>query len=512
VNGNEQRGISSQRGNPNDGDAYTLIPSGPRPTPDEAEIAGETALEVVILWDQTVLHVAHLSPPRAFYVGERSTKDGACDFVVPMEMLGTARAPIVLANDEWTKVVFLPGGRGAIEWPGEPTMTVAQAVDAGWAEPHGGVPGAYEILLPPGGKARMALGGLVFHVAAVAAGKPPAGALFGNDPTALLYSSLSLAAHASIFAAMAAFVPPLGITDREERDRDQRYLITQYLEAAAAREPEQKPADAIAEPIAESGGSPGARASGEEGSMGHPKAPAATRRYAVLGPEDNGDPRLARQAALVAAAEFGLIGVLHAVAGGDPNAPTALWGRDESLGNDPFSARGNMWGNTLGDALGGGAVGVSGTGEGGGGDSIGIGFDGIRTFDGGNGGRGDFQPFLGHPKVHETHALQMRPGTTTVSGGLPSEVIQRIVRQNYGRFRLCYQNGLRRNPSLEGRVAVRFVIGRDGVVSHANNGGSDLPDREVVECVIHAYYDLSFPAPDTGIVTVIYPIVFSPAG
>ena len=26
------------------------------------------------------------------------------------------------------------------------------------------------------------------------------------------------------------------------------------------------------------------------------------------------------------------------------------------------------------------------------------------------------------------------------------EVIQRIVRQNYGRFRLCYENGLRNNP------------------------------------------------------------------
>ena len=60
---------------------------------------------------------------------------------------------------------------------------------------------------------------------------------------------------------------------------------------------------------------------------------------------------------------------------------------------------------------------------------------------------------------------QVRMGATQVNGRLPPEVIQRIVRQNFGRFRLCYENGLRNNPNLQGRVSVRFVIGRDGAVS-----------------------------------------------
>jgi hypothetical protein len=101
-------------------------------------------------------------------------------------------------------------------------------------------------------------------------------------------------------------------------------------------------------------------------------------------------------------------------------------------------------------------------------------------------------------------------GVTSVSGRLPAEVIQRVVRQNYGRFRQCYENGLSKNPNLEGRVSVRFVIGRDGAVSNVSNGGSDLPDSGVVSCVVGAYYGLSFPAPDNGIVTVSYPIMFSP--
>jgi len=103
-------------------------------------------------------------------------------------------------------------------------------------------------------------------------------------------------------------------------------------------------------------------------------------------------------------------------------------------------------------------------------------------------------------------------GSTTVSGRLPPEVIQRIVRQNFGRFRLCYENGLRANPNLQGRVGVRFVIGRDGNVASVSNGGSDMPDAGVINCVMRAFYGLAFPIPEGGIVTVVYPIVFSEGG
>jgi 2-polyprenyl-6-methoxyphenol hydroxylase-like FAD-dependent oxidoreductase len=77
---------------------------------------------------------------------------------------------------------------------------------------------------------------------------------------------------------------------------------------------------------------------------------------------------------------------------------------------------------------------------------------------------------------------------------------------------MCYEDGLRKNPNLEGRVEARFVIGRDGAVSNVRNGASDLPDSKVVSCVVGTYYGLSFPPPTDGIVTVSYPIFFSPSG
>ena len=101
-------------------------------------------------------------------------------------------------------------------------------------------------------------------------------------------------------------------------------------------------------------------------------------------------------------------------------------------------------------------------------------------------------------------------GIAVSNGSLPPEVIKRIVRQNFGRFRACYEDGLRRDPALQGRVSARFVIGRDGAVSSVSDGGSDLPDRGVVSCVVRAFYGVSFPQPEGGIVTVTYPILFSP--
>jgi hypothetical protein len=101
-------------------------------------------------------------------------------------------------------------------------------------------------------------------------------------------------------------------------------------------------------------------------------------------------------------------------------------------------------------------------------------------------------------------------GGVNVNGRLPPEIIQRIVRQNFGRFRLCYENGLRTSPNLQGRVSVKFMIDRNGAVAMTADGGSDIPDTTVTQCVVRGFANLSFPQPEGGNVTVVYPILFSP--
>jgi hypothetical protein len=326
----------------------------------------------------------------------------------------------------------------------------------------------------------------------------------------LSYFGLSFASIAALMASAAFFTPSMGLTDSDAIDRNDLILMQQYLDAAAEREQIQKE-QAGESDQADTAGESGKRASDAEGAMGDTKSTQTNRRYAVKGTPDNPDPHLARQRALQDAATFGTLGLLASITS-DPNAPTAPWGRDTSLGVDAQSAMGGMWGDEVGNSLGGG-LGLSGTGSGGGdrGESIGVGD--IGTFNRGMGAGGEYG-FGNHhgrlPGTHNTQGFKMRTPNVQVSGRLPPQVIQRIVRQNHGRFRLCYERGLGGNPSLSGRVNVRFAIGRDGAVSNVSNAGSTLPNGEVVNCVVRAFYGLSFPKPEGGLVTVSYPIAFSP--
>lgn len=492
---------------------YQMLKSGPDVSPDEVELPHVASVEVMILWGENIIHAQHLTPPRNFYVGEEQGKQFTVDFFIPSEKIGTTRMPVVVGDAGSVAVVLPQGAQGTVEITGQPVMSLDQA--RMHAQPCAELAGAQQLPLPAGARARVQIHDLVFQVQTVNAGKPLAhGLASGFDWNVAMYFGLSFLSIGSLMLAMAFFVPSMYLTDGEGIDHDQLLLIQQYLDAAAEREQEEEETEQVPEDNADNKeGGTGTRAKGEEGSMGKESSKDTNKRYAVQGPKDNADPHIARQAALREAVEFGMIGLLNTGAAGDPNAPTAPWGRETSLGMDEVSAMGNMWGDEIGDAYGAGGLGLSGIGEGGGGRGEGIGLGSIGTI-GHGAGTGTGQGFgAGHGRLggsHKTSAPKVRMGATTVSGRLPKEVIQRIVRQNYGRFRLCYEKGLGANPSLEGRVSVRFVINRNGSVSNVSNGGSSMPDSNVVNCVVRAFYGLSFPKPEGGIVTVTYPIMFAP--
>lgn len=493
---------------------FAMVKSGPAVDPDEVELADVPAVEVMVLWGQNVLHVAHLRRGESFAVGEEQSKHLGCDFFIPAEKLGATRLPVVSA-EVGAASVFIPANAGGrVEFMGQPAMALKELRERpDLCQP---IPGGHQLALVQGTKVRIDVADFVIRVAAVNAGKPTKkGVAAGIDWAAVTSFGLSLGAVGSFIATMAFFMPNLVDLEDSEVSDEQLILMQQFLVAAAEREQEAKPTEEVADEDAdEREGGTGTRAQGEEGAMGNPVSHQTNRRYAVKGEKDNKDPHLAREAALMEARTFGTIGLLNAGLAGDPNAPTAPWGREDSLGTDEVSARGNMWGDEIGDSYGGGGLGLSGIGEGGGGHGEGIGLGSFNAL-GHGAGLGDGQGMgNGHGRLAGGHRVKSPPalrfGKTDVSGRLPPEVIQRIVRQNYGRFRMCYEQGLARNPNLEGRVQVRFVINREGTVSNVQNGGSDLPDSAVTSCIIGAYYGLSFPQPEGGIVTVSYPIMFQP--
>src|SRR5690606_12791651 len=75
------------------------------------------------------------------------------------------------------------------------------------------------------------------------------------------------------------------------------------------------------------------------------------------------------------------------------------------------------------------------------------------------------------------------PAPEPPKGKLAPAEIQKVVRGNFQVMRTCYEEGLQKNPSLEGRIAVRFVIGTDGKVQSAGEDSQPFPDPAVAKCV-----------------------------
>ena len=94
------------------------------------------------------------------------------------------------------------------------------------------------------------------------------------------------------------------------------------------------------------------------------------------------------------------------------------------------------------------------------------------------------------------------------AGTLPTDAIDNVVEAGYPLFARCYRDGVSRNNDLDGNVRLHFVVSAAGAVSEVSDGGSDLTDRQVVDCIAEGFYALRFPAPQHGSVSVSYRIGF----
>jgi hypothetical protein len=483
--------------------SYVMVQSAPHVPAEEVESAHLDAIEVVIKWGHTALHVEHLSPVRPFVVGEANA-----DYILPAESLGGLSSIAIVSLDMGMAKANAPAG----------VVANVTTKEGHKIESRG------DVALADGTKVVFGLPNseITFEVSAVRAGrKIETGFLANLSMAAHKYTALSFIAHAAIFATFAFFMPKMNADDADSAERDNILMMQKMLNASAEREQEQLQQDDTGATDSQKTGGTGEQAKGDEGQLGKTTPTDSHGRYGFAGPKDNPDPQLQRKEELQAAKNFGMIGILSSMSM-DPNAPAAAWGADDALGRDEKSAMGNMWGATIDEAIGSGGLGLSGTGEGGGGNGAGIGLDKVGGLGNGAGctnghcgqgiGPGGMGISTGRlPHAHIPKGPTFREaGPISANGHLPAEVIQRVVRQNFGRFRACYESGMRNNPGLQGRVAVKFVIGRDGSVNVAQDAGSDLPDQGVVGCVVRSFQTLSFPSPDNGIVTVTYPIMLTP--
>jgi TonB family protein len=181
------------------------------------------------------------------------------------------------------------------------------------------------------------------------------------------------------------------------------------------------------------------------------------------------------------------------------------------LGNELKSATGNIVGVV-------GSIGIGGLetrtgpggpgGPGGTGDSVRIG--GVGTV-GRKTGYGDNVGPLSAKQSVDVGITSSEPEFR--EGSLDKELVRKVIQDNRGQIRSCYESLLNQFPNLGGKVQVQFTIGSDGQVLASKVAQSSASNGRLEQCVASRVGLWQFPRPKGGgRVVVSYPFIFKQAG
>jgi TonB family protein len=473
---------------------YGVVASGPPVDPNEVETS-EQALEVMVMWGKSVLHVDHFKPARTFWIGEPEGKEEV-DYLLSPDIIGTQRMPVCVVNGGSLAMVFPQGATGEV-MVGDQTSAIESINLAPCAE----LPGAQQYVIPDGAMVRMTWKGFTFMVRPVKAGKKVAMG-FTLDWVPLAYIGGVMLFVGALLTAMYFSPPPVAGLNNDIIDPNSRLaqFVIQPPETEAPPEEEE-------EAPSEDAGGTGTAHDGESGAMGDEQAERTDNHYSIEGDANPEDQQMARQEAREQAATAGVVGALAALSGSFMS-PTSPYGGDQAIGSGEMSALGALTGSQAGSNFGMGGLGLTGTGRGGGGFGQGtIGMGTIGTIGHGSGrGTGSGIGDGGGLGDREAARPQIRPGAAAVNGSLSADVIRRVVRRHLGEVRFCYEQALNSQPDLRGTVSVRWIISPSGSVTTSTVSGSTLGSARVESCVASAVRRWTFPAPDGGgMVSVNYP-------
>jgi hypothetical protein len=87
--------------------------------------------------------------------------------------------------------------------------------------------------------------------------------------------------------------------------------------------------------------------------------------------------------------------------------------------------------------------------------------------------------------------------------------VKRVVQRNFGQLTYCYEQRLKQNPRLSGRVEIEGY-GNNGRVSSAKVFANTSGDSELGACIVKKIKRWSFPPEIEG--EIIYPFIFKPKG
>jgi TonB family protein len=98
-------------------------------------------------------------------------------------------------------------------------------------------------------------------------------------------------------------------------------------------------------------------------------------------------------------------------------------------------------------------------------------------------------------------------------GTLDKELVRKVIQENKGQIRACFESLLNQYPDLNGKVQAQFTIGPAGQVLESKVAQSTTGSRELDVCVANHVRLWQFPKPKGGgVVVVSYPFLFKQAG
>jgi hypothetical protein len=461
--------------------------------PSAMEDASRYATEVITIWKDVVLLVsiykADAKKIKNFCIGE----DLTCDFPIPSELLGgQTNLPLVVNQaGGGSSVNFPTKASGDITFEDGRRVSLAELVSTGQAHQSGEASGCHGLTLLPRARVKIDIGDFTFLVNSVPNPRKLV-APFTFDWSSQIFTGASFLLHFLLVFLAFFDVPDLLGMSLDFLDDANRGVKYAPLELEKKKLEEDKKKD-------DEGGQ-GKKHKDEEGQMGKRDSAKTNNRYAIKGPQDNKDLRMAREMAK----EAGILQYLTAA-----NVPVSPFGADQPLGIDPENALGALLGDQIGDNFGYGGLGVNGTGRGGGGTgegTIGLGALGTIGHGAGGGTGSGYGRGAGGLGGRRGKVPQIRSGAAMVKGSLSKEVIRRIVHRHINEVKFCYERELATRPDLAGRVSIKFIIMGTGAVQMAAVAESTIGNPNVENCIAQAVRRWTFPQPEGGgIVIVTYP-------
>ncbi|MEE2756138.1 MAG: AgmX/PglI C-terminal domain-containing protein [Myxococcota bacterium] len=456
----------------------------------------DRALEVLVMWGQTVTDVTHLTEDGEYTIGE--AKD--VSHFAPEALLPGPSFPLAQYMGGMM-VVNVPDGVPGQVMLDDQVFGLDQLAAAGKLN-AGAVSGSRGLKLPPRGRCRLKIGGQYFLINSVPAPSKigPLPLIQAFDPQFLRYLLVGFCLHALVALILALY--PAGATglDFDDWSMEDRFAEMMFDEEKERLEEQKNFLKKMKEE-----GEQSAKAKDRQGKAGKKNEKKKDRRMAIEGPQDNKKIELAKKRAREEAVDTAknALNQLDQMSAAFATANTAI-------GRDAVHAIGGLQGAKIGASSGFGGLGLAGVGEGGGGLGTSVGIGSVGTLGRGSGGKGTG---YGRGKARTVKRTSKMPTIVLrrpkVSGGLDMETVRRIIRRSRNRFKYCYEQELQRNPDLAGKVKVKFVISGQGKVLVSQVIENTMKNQKVGRCIKRMTNRLQFPAArGGGTTTVRYPFMF----